>query len=648
MRTLNLGILAHVDAGKTTLTERLLFATGAIDRIGSVDDGTTQTDYLALERERGITIRSAVASFAVADLTVNILDTPGHPDFIAEVERVLSVLDAAILVVSAVEGIQPQTPLLMRALQRMGVPTLLFINKIDRAGADTTRTLDQLRDRLGLTPIRLGSTTNEGTREAAFVPGEGAAWRMDAAVVLAEHDDELLADVVESGSPSDARIARAMRSQLAACRVQPVVLGSALTGSGIRLLLDTIAVLLPAADGDDEAPLSGRVFKIERAADGARTAITRLFSGRISMRDQVAHGDGNVGRVTQLSVYEPGGPRLAHTGAAGQIVGIFGLREVRVGDIVGQRPEHAAERQFPPPTLEATVAPLDKADRARMRTALNELAEQDPLINVRQDSELDEISVSLYGDVQREVIQATLEREYGVRVSFHRLSVICTERPLNVGYAEELISAPTHTNIAGRSSPDSANPYRATLGLRVAPSEPDSGVQVAYDISVHLVPLYIYKTVRAFEVALSGYIQDCLRHGLHGWPVIDCLVTVCDSGYSRTGSTARDFRLLTGVVLRAALEQADTVVCEPMTRIRVELPTESSAGVGKLLGHLMARVEGQFSTGEMTTISARVPTANVTEIKQRLPGLTSGQGVLETDFGGYEPVVGPPPERHRH
>jgi ribosomal protection tetracycline resistance protein len=315
---------------------------------------------------------------------------------------------------------------------------------------------------------------------------------MDAAVTLAEHDEELLAAVVDGRVPSETQINEASRRQLAACLVQPVVFGSALGGSGVSDLLAAIALLAPAAEGNDDGPLSARVFKIERAADGARAAIARLFSGRVTVRDQVGHGEDRSGRVNQLDVYEPGGTRPAQNASAGQIVRIFGLRDVRVGDFIGEPPARTAERQFPPPTLEAIVAPVEKADKARMRNALIELAEQDPLINVRQDDERDEISVSLYGDVQREVIQATLERDYGVRATFAQLTVICIERPLNRGEAEQVISAPTHTNIAGRSSPDSTNPYRATLALRVEPRDLGSGIAVAFDVDVHLVPLYIY------------------------------------------------------------------------------------------------------------------------------------------------------------
>ena len=477
MTTLNLGILAHVDAGKTTLTERLLYAAGAINSIGSVDAGTTQTDYLALERERGITIRSAVASFEIDGVAVNLIDTPGHPDFIAEVERVLSVLDAAVLVVSAVEGIQPQTPLLMRALQRLNVPTLLFINKIDRAGADTQRLLDELRRRLSLAPVALGSVVNEGTRAATFVPGTNDAWRSDVATALADNSDEMLALVVEGRVPSPQRLQQELRVQTARQRVQPTVFGSALTGTGVDAVLAAIGGILPVATLADDVPLSGRVFKIERSADGARTALVRLFAGQLKVRDQVTHGDAVEGRVTHLSLYQPGGAKPAQSVSAGQIAAVYGLAQVRVGDFLGEPPAHVADRQFPPPTMEAVVVPLERADKARMRDALLELAEQDPLINVRQDDEREEISVSLYGEVQGEVIEQTLERDYGVRAAFRETTVLYIERPLSTGSEAQVISAATHSNISGRSSPDSTNPYRATLGLRIEPGPAGSGIQ---------------------------------------------------------------------------------------------------------------------------------------------------------------------------
>src|SRR3954452_18103281 len=266
MRTLNLGILAHVDAGKTTLSERLLFTAGAIAHVGSVDARTTQTDSLELERERGITIRSAVASFLVGDLAVNLVDTPGHPDFIAEVERVLGVLDGAVLVVSAVEGVQPQTPLLFRALQRMRVPTLVFVNKVDRAGADPDAVLATLRRRLSRGVVPMVGVLGAGGHDAAVVPFHeaGEPRRTALTELLAEHDEAILRTWVGEDRPLPApRLRRALGVHTRAGRVHPVFFGSAARGIGIETLLRGIDELLSGEAADPAAPVSGRVFKIE-------------------------------------------------------------------------------------------------------------------------------------------------------------------------------------------------------------------------------------------------------------------------------------------------------------------------------------------------------------------------------------------------
>src|SRR5262245_37470435 len=279
MRTLNLGILAHVDAGKTTLTERLLYSAGAIDHVGSVDAGTTQTDSLDLERERGITIRSAVASFLVGDLAVNIVDTPGHPDFIAEVERVLGVLDGAVLVVSAVEGVQPQTPLLFRAIRRLNVPTLLFVNKVDRAGADDTRVIRELARRLAPGMVPMGRVRDAGTREATVEPftARDADHATALAELLADHDDAVLrAFVGDAPALPYATLRHRLADQTRQGVVHPVFFGSAARGVGIEELLAGIDELLSGSPRDAAADVSGRVFKIERTQAGERVAYVRL------------------------------------------------------------------------------------------------------------------------------------------------------------------------------------------------------------------------------------------------------------------------------------------------------------------------------------------------------------------------------------
>jgi len=630
MRTLNLGILAHVDAGKTTLTERLLFTAGAIDRLGTVDTGTTQTDSLELERERGITIRSAVASFAIGDLAVNLVDTPGHPDFIAEVERVLGVLDGAILVVSAVEGVQPQTPLLFRALERLRVPTLIFVNKIDRAGADPDRTLAAIRRRL--------------SPSAVYAEAEPA----ELAEVLAERDEAILgAFVGDAPRLSPARLREALAAQTRRAVVHPVFVGSAWRGIGIDTLLAGVEALLGGATGDPEAPVSGRVFKIERSPSAERVAYVRLFAGTLRPRQRVRVGGGEETKPTSIQVFAPPGSPRRDSLHPGEMAAIKGLGAVRVGDAIGEPPPgQDVVSRFPRPALEAIVFATKPEQQGSLRAALNQLAEQDPLIDVRQ-TEREEIAVSLYGEVQKEVIQATLEREYAIFAGFHETTTVCIERPARVGMAEELIRAKTNTNIAGRSSPLSTNPFAATLAVRLEPAAPGSGIELRVEIAPRLVPLDIFKTREAFVEHMEGYVREALDEGQAGWHVTDCRIVVTDCGYFQTGTTAGDFRRVTQLVIAEALERAGTWVCEPLADLSLEIPASTAPGVLSLVGRLKGRVRGQFSANGLSHVQAVLPVAHVRALQQQLPGLSMGEGILQSRPDGYQPIGDNPPRRAR-
>jgi ribosomal protection tetracycline resistance protein len=635
MRTLNLGILAHVDAGKTTLTERLLFAAGAIKDVGSVDAGTTQTDSLDLERERGITIRSAVASFFVGDRAVNLVDTPGHPDFIAEVERVLGVLDGAVLVVSAVEGVQPQTPLLFRALQRLHVPTLIFVNKLDRAGADPQRVVQEMQRRLSAGVVRFAA--------------DGASQSTALIETLAEHDEAILdAFLADSRTLTPERLREQLGVQTRAGVVYPTFFGSAARGIGIDTLLAGIDELLGASTGDPEAPVSGRVFKIERTPAGERVAYVRLFAGTLRPRQRVTVGEGDEEKPTSVRVFAPTGAPRHDTAHAGEMAAVRGLGAVRVGDAIGVPPPGAeAVTRFPRPTLEAVVFALRPELQGSLHAALTQLAEQDPLIDVRQDDARHEISVSLYGEVQKEVIQATLERDYGIGADFRETTVVCIERPAHVGEAEEVIHAKTKTNITGRSSPLSTNPFLATLALRIEPAPPGSGIEFRRAIEPRLIPLYLFKTPEAFITQMEAYVHEALTEGLAGWSVTDCLVTMFDCGYSSPGTSAADFRRLTQLVLMTALDRAGSWVCEPLADLTLDVPATTTPGVLGLLGQLGGRVRGQFSANGTSHVDAVLPVARVTALQQRLPGLSMGEGILETRFGGYQPIGEDPPRRAR-
>ena len=638
-RTLNLGILAHVDAGKTTLTERLLYAAGVIGEIGSVDAGTTQTDSLALERQRGITIRSAVVSFAVGGVTVNLIDTPGHPDFIAEVERVLSVLDGAVLVISAVEGVQPQTRVLMRALRRLGIPALLFVNKIDRAGAGEERVLRAIAARLSPAVVPMGSASGLGTRAAGFTPwGEAdAGARARLAEILAERDEGILAAYIddELGVPY-ARLRQELAAQTRRALVYPVFLGSAVTGAGVPELMAGLAGLLPAGTADAGGPVSGRVFKIERGPGGEKLAYVRMFSGTIRTRDRLRfsaspESSSREGKVTAIGVFERGTATSRASVSAGQIARLRGLDEIQIGDHVGEpRSSSLSEPQFAPPTLESVIAARRPADRAALHVALGQLAEQDPLINVRQSR--GELAVSLYGEVQKEVIQATLADDFGIEVTFRETTTVCIERPVGSGQAAELLGAP-------------GNPFPAALGLRVDPAPPGSGVAFRLDVDVRSVPMYVYKTTGNFAAMMTQYVTQALHEGPHGWQVTDCTVTMFDCAYISPSTTAAHFRKLTPLVLMAALDQAGTVVCEPMIRVSLEIPAET---VGSVLA-AVARLGGTAGTSavqaDLAVLETLLPAVRAQDLQRQLPGLASGEGVAETSFGGYRPVVAAPAEQ---
>ncbi len=642
MRTLNLGILAHVDAGKTSLTERLLYTAGVIDAIGSVDDGTTQTDSLALERQRGITIKSAVVSFVVHDVTVNLIDTPGHPDFIAEVERVLNVLDGAVLVVSAVEGVQAQTRVLLRTLQRLRIPTLLFINKIDRGGASDKRVLRAIAQMLTPAIVAMGSVRDLGTRAAAFTPygGADAAFLTRLAEALADHDDVLLAAYLDDrASVSYAQLRNALAAQTQRARVHPVFCGSAITGVGVDCLMAAVTELLPAADGDTEAPVSGTVFKVDRGAAGEKIAYVRLFAGSIRVRDRLLVRTEHERTVTAIDVFDNGSAVSRPLVGAGRIAKLWGLGDVQIGDCIGVPRATAAQHHFAPPTLETVIVPRHRHHKGALQAALAQLAEQDPLINLRQDDVRQELYVSLYGEVQKEVIRDTLANDYGVDVEFRETTTICIERPTGTGSAVEVMREAT-------------NPFLATIGLRVDPAPIDSGVRFVLEVELGSIRL-------AFHKAVEDTVAEALQQGLCGWRVTDCIVTMTHSGYAprqshsharfdkSMSSTGADFRHLTPLVLMSALKQAGTQVCEPVQRFRIEFPADVLSVVARALSRLDAIPLTTQSRGSTCTLEGDIPASRIHALQQQLPSLSRGEGVLETTFAGYRPVRGAPPARSR-
>ena len=450
----------------------------------------------------------------------------------------LSVLDGAVLVISAVEAVQPQTRVLMRALRRLGIPALLFVNKIDRAGAGEERVLRAIAARLSPAVVPMGLAFGLGTRAAGFTSwGEAdAGARARLAEILAERDEGILAAYIDELSLPYARLRQELAAQTRRALVYPVFFGSAVTGAGVPELMAGLAGLLPAGAGDAGGPVSGRVFKIERG---------------------------------------PGGEKLAYV-------------------------------------------------------ALGQLAEQDPLINVRQSR--GELAVSLYGEVQKEVIQATLADDVGIEVTFRETTTIRIERPVGSGRAAELLDAP-------------GNPFPAALGLRVDPAPPGAGIAFRLDVDIRSVPMYVYKTVGNFAAMMTQYVTQALREGPHGWQVTDCTVTMFDCAYISPSTTAAHFRKLTPLVLMAALDRAGTVVCEPMIRVSLEIPAGTTGSVLAAVARLGGTAGTSALQADLAVLETLLPAVRAQDLQRQLPGLTSGEGVAETSFGGYRPVVTAPAQQ---
>jgi len=643
LATLNLGILAHVDAGKTTLTERLLHAAGVIDEIGRVDDGTTQTDSLALERQRGITIKSAVVSFVVDGVTINLVDTPGHPDFIAEVERVLGVLDGAVLVVSAVEGVQSQTLLLFRALRRLGVPTVVFVNKIDRVGADDQRVLAAVAERLAANVLAMGTSRGVGTKRASFtVHGLDDPTFAEAAIeVLASNDDQMLRRYLDDTSMDPGPLREALADQTGQLHVMPVYFGAALTGVGVEDLLSAIPKLLPSVEGDRTGPASGTVFKIERGPTGEKIAFVRMFSGTLRTRDRTQLGVG-VETVTAIEVFDRGTTQRRPATHAGEIAKLHGLSTARIGDTFGPTAHTVDQHAFAPPTLETAIVPRQRGQKRAVFDALTELAEQDPLINLRQDDTRQELFLSLYGEVQKEIVAQTLEGDYGLDIEFRPTTPFCVERPTRAGAAVELLRP-------GRSP---AHPFLATVGLKISPLPPDSGVTFELDVSHKSIPIHVFDSVDAFRQLMQRTILDTLRQGIHGWAVTDCRVIMTDCGYQAPprkwpGTTLSDYRLLTPLVLMAALKRAGTTVLEPVLGFRLEFPADDLGPIMSILSELEAQPGSPQTHGSISVLEGVIRVTPLHHLQSRLPELTRGEGVIESAFAGYRPVQGVPPSRPR-
>jgi len=632
LKTLNLGILAHVDAGKTTLTEQLLYQSGATRAPGSVDDGTAQTDFMQVERERGISVQSSVASLEWNGVRLNLIDTPGHVDFAAEVERSLSVLDGAVLVVSAVEGIQSQTELLWEALRQTSTPPVIFLNKLDRTGSDASGVLRSLREKFGAPFLLCSKISGEGSRECRAVERRLSQpdFFEEAAEALSDRDEAFMERYL-SGEAGEEELRAGLCALFAEGGLIPVLAGSAAQGVGVRELLDFAAAYL-SPTRETGGKLSGIVYKISHDRTMGRIAHVRMFGGHLKNRDSVSltHADGEPGgegKITQIRRYN--GARYADVGeaGAGDIAALCGLPNARVFDVIGERLEMAGF-SLSAPLFQVQALPAREEERTVLLSALRELSAEDPKLDVQFHPDEREIELQVTGVIQLEVLRAVMLERYNLDVSFTQPSVIYKETPTHPGRGFDAYTMP--------------KPCWAVVSLEITPLPRGAGF--TYSAHVPNDKLF-YRYQNHIEIA----VRRALKQGLFNWEVVDLHVELIDGEHHTVHTHPMDFFLATPIAFMKGLSDCGSTLLEPMQTVRVIVPEELS---GRVIGDVVA-MRGEFDSpvirGGTFSLEALLPVASSMDYGVRLASQTGGRGVLSTRFAGYRecpPELGKAAKRH--
>ncbi|RGB99095.1 TetM/TetW/TetO/TetS family tetracycline resistance ribosomal protection protein, partial [Streptococcus pasteurianus] len=614
-KIINLGILAHVDAGKTTLTESLLYTSGAIAELGSVDEGTTRTDTMNLERQRGITIQTAVTSFQWEDVKVNIIDTPGHMDFLAEVYRSLAVLDGAILVISAKDGVQAQTRILFHALRKMNIPTVIFINKIDQAGVDLQSVVQSVRDKLSA-DIIIKQTVSLSPEIVLEENTDIEAW--DAVI---ENNDKLLEKYIAGEPISREKLVREEQRRVQDASLFPVYYGSAKKGLGIQPLMDAVTGLFQPIGEQGSAALCGSVFKVEYTDCGQRRVYLRLYSGTLRLRDTVALAGREKLKITEMRIPSKGEIVRTDTAYPGEIV-ILADDTLKLNDILGNEKllPHKTRIDNPMPLLRTTVEPQKPEQREALLNALAEIADTDPLLHFDIDTVTHEIMLSFLGKVQLEVICSLLEEKYHVGVAMKEPSVIYLERPLRKAEYTIHIEVPP-------------NPFWASVGLSIEPLPIGSGVQYESRVSLG----YLNQSFQ--NAVMEGVLYGC-EQGLYGWKVTDCKICFEYGLYYSPVSTPADFRLLSPIVLEQALKKAGTELLEPYLHFEIYAPQEYLSRAYHDAPRYCADIVSTQIKNDEVILKGEIPARCIQEYRNDLTNFTNGQGVCLTELKGYQPAIG--------
>lgn len=625
IKTINLGIVAHVDAGKTTVTENLLYHGKVIDKIGRVDNGDTQTDTMELEKARGITIKASAISFNYSNVKINILDTPGHIDFISEVERSLSVLDGAVLVISAVEGIQSQTKVLFNTLKKLNIPTIIFINKLDRIGADIVRVYGEILKLLSDKAVMLQSCENEETKEVKIIDSyDNEKLYSRLLDVLSELDEEVLNEYLEKGYLDKDMIDKKVSLYSNEAMIYPVFMGSAGLNIGTDLLLDKILKYFPINNENEDKisnELSGVVFKIERTASNEKKAYVRMFGGEINVRDIIgitsphSSDEPTLEKVKKISCLENGKTLEAKKISCGDIGVIHGISCMKIGSIIGKRSDKLKEASLARPTLKTKISLADGEDKHKLYMALLNLSDEDPLLDLETDDSNKDIYINLFGEVQKEIISSVLESQYKLKVVFSNNQTIYRETVCGIGNA---------MMYEGQS----LNMFHATVEIKVEPLERGSGILYESKVTAGFLP-------KTFLRAIEEAVYDTCKYGLYGWELTDTKVTLMYTEYNSVESTPADFRNLTPMVLMEAVDNAKTKLLEPINEFELRVPEYSISKAMFDLKMMGAEFDSPDLAGGDYILNGLIPVESSKDYQIKVASYTEGKGIFITKFGGY-------------
>lgn len=666
----NIGIMAHIDAGKTTTTERILYYTGRTHKLGEVHEGTAIMDWMEQEQERGITITSAATTCSWKDVTINIIDTPGHVDFTAEVERSLRVLDGAVAVFDAVAGVQPQSETVWRQADKYQVPRICFINKMDRVGADFYRAVDTIVDRLKANPVPIqipigaednykgiidlvtmkAVVWNDETLGAAYEVGEIPAELLDRATeyrekmieAISESDDALMEKFLEGQALSEEEIVKGIRLGTHQRLIFPVICGTAFKNKGVQTMLDAVAAYLPSPidvpaikgidvdnpevelvrQSDDNEPFSGLVFKIMTDPFVGQLAFVRVYSGTVRTGESVYNAvKGKKERIGRIVKMHANKREEIEELFAGDIAACVGLKLVGTGDTIcsEKSPILLEAIDFPEPVIQLAIEPKTKGDQEKLGIAIGKLSNEDPTLRVNTDAETGQTILAGMGELHLEIIVDRLKREFNVEANVGRPQVAYRETIRNNADGE------------GRFVRQSGG--RGQYGhvkIRVEPLPAGSGFEFVNAIVGGSIPKeYVNPTEAGMREALEGGI-------LAGFPMSDLKVTLYDGSYHDVDSSEMAFKIAGSMAIKEVAGKAKPVLLEPVMRVEVVVPDDYMGPVNGDLISRRGRLEGSEILGGTHVIKAMVPLSEMFGYATDLRSRTQGRGSFTMHFGQYE------------